>query len=218
MVRKPQSRPRWGDARVERFLRLPTKRTVFLASLLAAFTAGAALDLNAAEVLWLRDQALKISFAYHAPWRPVHPVESATSYVVNWEGKGGGLVAMCYLQSYDDAKYRNLPALQLPTMEKEIVALAMKNMAIRFPRNRLISSQSSTIDGQPVIWMIRDGEGENLGKVVGLRSWLVVTVWHQKLINFECASPVPHQFPGHSLVEIVEKEVLRVIRTLHFER
>ena len=198
----------------ERILRLLIGATV----LLAVCTAGTAFNSDAAETVWLRDQAFKIAFAYRAPWRPVQAIESATSHKVKWEAKGGGLVATCYLQSYDNAKGKYWNASQLVTNEKEIVASAMRHMAVRLPRNRLISSQSSTIDGQPVIFIVRDGEGDNLGKAVGGRSWLVITVWSHQWINFECGSPIPYQFPGDPLVEVVEKEVYRIIRTLHFER
>lgn len=167
---------------------------------------------------WFREPSLNVSFAYGAQWHPAQASESATAHVINWLGKGGGLVATCYLQTYAGTQLGQLPASQWQKHADEITATFMKNMSVRYPRTELISSEATVVDGQPVIFVVRDGWMVNLGKEVGIRAWSVATSWKEREVSLECGSSVPHQFPGHEVVGTVEAEVMKVLRTLHFER
>lgn len=167
---------------------------------------------------WFREPSLNVSFAYGPQWHPAQASESATAQVINWLGKGGGLVATCYLQTYTGTQLAQLPASQWHQHADEITATFMKNMSVRYPRAELISSDATTVDEQPVLFVVRDGWMANLGKEVGIRAWSIATSWKEREVLLECGSSVAHQFPGQEVVETVETEVMKVLTTLHFER
>jgi hypothetical protein len=169
----------------------------------------------AASVSWYRNDDLRIALAYGARWRPVAAAEAA-SLKVEWNGKQGGLITTCYLQAYEGGLGK-LSADELQVNAEQISASLMRNAKKRFPVAHLISSQKLIVDSWPVLFLVRDMHGSNLGKP-DLKAWIIVTSWLNREINFECGSPVPFQFPGHPMVAEVEAEVVKVMRTLHFER
>lgn len=173
---------------------------------------------EAQTAIWFRHPDSGISFAYGPHWQPAQAAESATAQVVNWLGRTGGLVATCYLQTYSGTQLAGLPTDQLHQNAAALTDVFMQNMSIRYSRSELLSSETSFVDGQPVIFTVRDGWMVNLGKETGIRAWSIFTTWKEREVSLECASPIPHQFPGNEVVETVEAEVMKVLRTLHFER
>lgn len=167
---------------------------------------------------WLRDDQLKVSFAYRPPWVKASASESATIFVVNWLGKTGGLVATCYLQAYSGSSLSRLDSKTVHEKSAEITKSIMNNMKTRYSEAKLISSENKFVDGYPVVFLVRDGHSQGLNDTVSIRAWSLVTAWRIHEIQFECASPIPHQFPNHEVTHTVENEIMRMLGTLHFER
>jgi len=93
----------------------------------------------------------------------------------------------------------------------------MSNLAKRDPDGKLLSKDASYSDNYPVIRLRRQITVRSLDSVEPMTTDGLFTAWRGYEISFECAySDAMRSEPRvHSLVE---SEIEKVLRTLHFER
>lgn len=146
--------------------------TIFKALLTLLLLIGLAVNCSksswAQSSTWIRDDQLKLSFAYRPPWVTASASENATVFVVNWLGKTGGLVATCYLQAYEGSSLSLLNSKKVHEKSAEITKSVLNNMKTRYSEAKLIASENKYVDGYPVVFVVRDGHSQGLNDTASI--------------------------------------------------
>lgn len=172
------------------------------------------------------DSELGIRFTYPPVWVPATATQQATRVVINWRlSKSKTLLATCVLETSGatQSEIAKLQANQIHAKFDDIKASLLANFRLRALDGRLLNAQKSFVDGQPVIFVVREGSIQNLDRVLKIKAYSVTTSWRGHEINFECSTPIFGEdystlVAGSKLVADVEAAVIHVLRTLQFDR
>lgn len=175
--------------------------------------------------LWSSNE-LGIRFTYPVAWELGTPTQDSTRVVVTWRlKKSKALLATCYVEAHGstESQVAALRATDIHNAAKSVAQSALQNMRQRAPDAELLTWKRTVQDGQPAVYMIRQGTVETFDKSHRTKLYSLVTAWRNREINFECGTTVfgseyTKLEGGPRLIEQVELSILNVMRTLQFDR
>jgi hypothetical protein len=175
---------------------------------------------------WYKDPKIKLSFAYPEKFKPENPAEQSTRVLVNWRTKKSrNIMASCYLKA-------------MPTVGKDAAARQQLKINpdgyiksnIDFARKMgrtvsLISQRNIKIDDLDGLYFVTKGTSESFDRTITLDLHHIVTFWDAHQIILMCGTSLPYELKGQApedqiikVVAKVEAEIMKVLRTLHFDR
>lgn len=178
------------------------------------------------EMTWHHERDLDVSFAYPQNWVPSPPVEQRTRFVTQRLSKSGGLMAVCYLRVSEltsDVVEQDLESYFDLIRDSFVIKTLERVDSFEVRRAEL-----SRIDGKDAIYIEADATIKSIGKETNMRVYTLLTYWRRHEIALECGSEVPlmdtSDLTGSErdqflkAIENIESEIMRTLRTLHFER
>lgn len=175
---------------------------------------------------WYRDPDVKVSFAYPEKFKPESPAEQSTRFLVNWRTKTSrDLMATCFLKMVptvgDDAAAR----YQLKINPEERVQSFMDFAKKAGRKPSLTSHRNIMIDDLDGVYFVIKFTSETFDKTMTLDLHHIVTFWDGHQIVLACGTALRYQLAGQApeetieqVVKNVEVEIMKVLRTLHFDR
>lgn len=173
-----------------------------------------------------RDPDIKVSFAYPEKFKPESPAEQSTRFLVSWRTKKSrNVMATCFLKATptvgDDAAAR----YQLKVNPEERVKSYMDFAKKAGRKPYLISQSSIIIDDLDGVYFVFKATSKSFDKTVTMDLHHIVTFWDGYQIMLACGTALPYQLVDQAPEEIIDKvvknveaEIMKVLRTLHFDR
>lgn len=162
-------------------------------------------------------QELGLRFSYdNTKWTEATPIQDSTAVVINWlSKKSGGLMATCYLGAYESGFGRLSPGAI--HAQAENVAKSIKDNELkRSIEYKQISLEKRYSDNHPVIYLSRSVKMRGFDGEENVNIYSLITSWKNNEILFSCSSDIPVRFPRYK--EEMEEQMLKVLRTLQFDR
>ena len=198
--------------KIKRLAKMNRNMFLFILLLTAVLNSNAiAMD----KTLW-KSNHLALRFTYNNKWQEVTPTQDSTIVSISWlSRKSKGLIATCYLQSRDSSF--GLSSVETIHDRIDIVAQSVKKNSLkRCTEYKQISVEKRYIDNYPCIFLNQVVTVKGLDGDVSMKIFSIVTAWNKKEIMFSSGSTIPILYPQFK--EATEDEMIRVLRTLQFDR
>lgn len=162
-----------------------------------------------------KSSALNVRFTYGDRWTQSTPIQDSTQVAIVWLAtRSGGLIATCHVQSAYSLGH--LSPAQVHEKRKEISRAILAGTQKRDPEAAVIRVEALTQDNHPVVYIESEATVKDIESSSKISMYTIATAWRGKGVIFECAHFIPARWGN--IRAPVEAEIMRVLRTLQFDR